>query len=301
MKTVFIINPLSNKDSLYKLMKEIKKSYQGQTIIIEKTQSSSHTKFIAQKYALKTEEEIHMYVCGGDGTLHHVVNGIAGAKHIKLSIIPIGTGNDFVKYFNHLTKEDFFDLENVKEGYEVGCDLLKVDGEYAINTISFGFDVNVAKHVNEVRKILPLKGIMAYSVGVLRNLLGPISQLYSIQIGEKIINEVLSFVVFTNGRFYGGGYKPCPDALINDGIMDVCLIRDIKPFEILQLAKKYQKGEHVEYPDLAAIYQTTIAHINTSNKEILACLDGEIRSMKNPTIEIEANQIRLLLPKKQTK
>lgn len=299
MKTVFVLNPNSSKEAQYRLMQEIKKHYQGQQVIIEKTQSSKHARFIAQKYALKNEEEIHMYVCGGDGTIHHIANGIAGAKHIKLSILPMGTGNDFVKYFEDLNKEDFLDLGNYKEGHEINCDLLKVNGEYAINTVSFGFDVNVAKHVNEVRNILPIRGIAAYYIGVLRNLIGPISQEYDIQVGEEKIHDKLSFVVFTNGRYYGGGYKPCPTALINDGIMDVCFIKDITAFDILKLASKYQKGEHVNCPDLASLYQTTIAHINTENKEILACLDGEIRTMKNPTIEIEPNMIRLLVPKKK--
>ena len=299
MKTVFIVNPNGKKDGLYRVMQEIKKNYPGQQVIIEKTQSSEHVQFLARKYALKTEEEIHMYVCGGDGTLHHIVNGLAGAKHIKLSILPVGTGNDFVKYFEDLTIEDFLDLSNYKDGVEMNCDLLKCGGEYAINTISFGFDVNVAQHVNEFRNILPLKGIMAYYLGVLRNLMGPISQEYSIQIDDQRIKDIFSFVVFTNARFYGGGYKPCPNALIDDGFMDVCLIKDIKRTQILGMASKYQKGEHVNYPELASLFQAKTCHLDTENKEIMINLDGEIHPIKNPTIEIEPNMIRLLLPKKK--
>ena len=96
MKDVFIINPYSGKKEQYALMQQIKENFQGKRIIIEKTKNSGHAQFIAQKYALKTEEEVHLFVCGGDGTLHEVVNGMAGAKHVYLSVLPTGTGNDFI-------------------------------------------------------------------------------------------------------------------------------------------------------------------------------------------------------------
>ena len=63
---------------------------------------------LRKNYALKTEEEVHLFVCGGDGTLHEVVNGMAGAKHVYLSVLPTGTGNDFIKSFPALTAQDFF-------------------------------------------------------------------------------------------------------------------------------------------------------------------------------------------------
>ena len=102
-----------------------------------------------------------------------------------------------------------------------------------------------------------------------------------------------------NGRYYGGGYKPCPQAMINDGILDLCLINDVKRTQILQLAGKYEKGEHVNYPDLAYLAQGKVVHLNTNNQEIVGNLDGEIRIMKNPTIEVVPNAIQLLIPTKR--
>ncbi|MGM9911953.1 diacylglycerol/lipid kinase family protein [Floccifex sp.] len=299
MKYVFIINPNSSKDGLYTLMDQIKTHFKGCDVIIEKTQSSEHATHIARKYAFKTEEEILMFACGGDGTLHEIVNGIAGCKHITLAIVPIGTGNDFVKYFDHLKKEDFLDFSLLKNGDIINCDLLKVNGEYAINTVSFGFDVNVARYVNKYRKTLPVRGIIPYYMGMLASLKNPISSEFHIQIDDKKIQqELFSFVVITNARYYGGGYKPCPGALINDGILDICLINDIKRTEILKLAKVYQKGEHLSLPELAYITKGHIVSLHTNNEGIYGNLDGEIRLLKNPTIEVEQGMIRLLIPRK---
>ncbi|MGN1277221.1 MAG: diacylglycerol/lipid kinase family protein [Floccifex sp.] len=300
MKYVFIVNPNSRKEGLYTLMEQIKKYFKGKTVIIEKTQSMNHACHIAKKYAFKEEEDIHMFACGGDGTLHEVVNGIAGCKHITLSIIPIGTGNDFIKYFDHLDREDFLNFEYYQNPDIVSCDLLKVNGEYVINTVSFGFDVHVARHVNDFRKKLPLRGILPYYLGMLSSLRHPISSEFDIQIDcDKIQEHIFSFVVITNGRYYGGGYKPCPGALINDHMLDICLIKDIKRTQIVQLAKIYEKGEHLNYPELAYVTKGNIVSLYTNNQGIYGNLDGEIRLLKNPTIEVEENKIRLCIPRKK--
>ena len=111
MKDVFIVNPKSGKNSQYELIKEIKEHFQGKRIIIEKTKGPEHATFIAKKYAL-SDELVHLFVCGGDGTLHEVINGCAEKENVIISVIPIGTGNDFVKYFENLKREDFLNLAN---------------------------------------------------------------------------------------------------------------------------------------------------------------------------------------------
>lgn len=298
MKDVFIINPKASRNAQYRLMNEIKKHFQGKKIIIEKTNGPEHATFIAKKYALK-KEPVHLYVCGGDGTLHEVINGIAGCDHILLSIIPLGTGNDFVKYFEDRTKEDFLDLGNYEDPEYMDCDLLKVDGEYSINTISFGFDVYVAQSANDMKKKFKLKGIVPYYLSMLVSLRKSIGKQYDVQIDDLHLPvELYSFIVFANGRYYGGGYKPCPSANIHDGYIDVCMIKDVKRTQIVQLASLYEKGEHIQFSELVDLYQAKTIHLNTSNQIIYANLDGEVRPLKNPTIEIVDKAIHLALPRK---
>ncbi|MCF0107303.1 MAG: YegS/Rv2252/BmrU family lipid kinase [Holdemanella sp.] len=299
MKTVFILNPISDSKGQYRLMEEIKKNFKDKEYIIEKSKEPKNAMHIARKYALE-QEECHIFACGGDGTIHEVANGIAGYKNVKLSVYPIGTGNDFVKYFEDHTKEDFLDLSRYKNAKEIQCDLLQVDGEYAINTVSFGFDVFVAQHVNEFRDKLPIRGILPYYMGVVKSLTKPLYQTYRIQIDDIVLpTEEYSLVVFTNGRFYGGGYKPCPEARIDDGKQDVCLVKRVNILTIAKLIKKYEKGLHTEYKDLITITRANKTHIDTQNEGIPACLDGEIRPIKNPTIELKESMIRLVVPGKE--
>lgn len=298
MKDVFIINPTSRSQEQYELIEQIKKSFQGKRIIIEKTKKPGHAQLIASKYALNAKEPVHLYVCGGDGTLHEVVNGIAHADHITMSILPLGTGNDFIKSLAPLKREDFLDLSSYEDPVLMKCDLLKVNGEYALNTVSIGFDVNVAIYANKYKKYIPGKGILPYYMGMWASLVKPLGESYRIQIDEERLPEDLySFLVFANGQYYGGGYHPCPDAELDDAKMDVCLIKDVKRTQIVRLAKAYEKGEHVHMPELAQLSQASTVHIDTDNKQININLDGEIRCMKNPTIEIVEKAITLALPR----
>lgn len=300
MKDVFIINPKGQKKEQLELIHQIQEVFQGRRIIIEKTNGPGHAHFIAQKYALKTEEPVHLYVCGGDGTLHEVVNGMAQAPHIYLSILPIGTGNDFIKSFEGLTKRDFLDLSAYQDAIEMDCDLLKVNGEYALNSVSIGFDVHVADAANKTKKIIPKGGIFHYTLGMLTSLCKPLGETYALQINQEHFEpEFYTFLVFANGRFYGGGYQPCPAALLNDGEMDICLVKKVSRTQIVSLAKLYEKGEHIHYPDLVISKKGKIVHVDTENKEVKMNLDGEVRSFKNPTIEIEPHAIHLLLPNKK--
>ena len=104
MKDVFIVNPKSGKNSQYELIQEIKEHFQGKRIIIEKTKGPEHATFIAKKYAL-SNEPVHLYVCGGDGTLHEVINGCAEKENV--------------------TKNQIVEIEGTKYAFDENGDLIK--------------------------------------------------------------------------------------------------------------------------------------------------------------------------------
>lgn len=296
MKSVFIVNPKSGKNSQYELMREIKEHFQGKRIIIEKTKGPEHATFIAKKYAL-SEEPVHLFVCGGDGTLHEVINGIVGYKNITLSILPIGTGNDFVKCFENLKREDFLNLENYNDPEYLDCDVLNINGEYAINTVSFGFDVEVARKVNEFKKKHHTQGILPYALSAAASLTKPLNQEYTIQLDcVKLPTEKYGLLVCANGKYYGGGFKPCPDSSVSDGFMDVCMVHEIKKRQIVRFAKKYQEGTHTGVEGLITMDRVKTFHLDTNNEVVYANLDGEVKGFKNPTIEIVESALCLALP-----
>ncbi|MGI6511609.1 MAG: diacylglycerol/lipid kinase family protein [Catenisphaera adipataccumulans] len=298
MKEVFLINPHTDAKKLYALMEEIKKNFKGRQVIIEKTKAPKHAEYIAKKYALFENEPVHLYVCGGDGLLHETINGLIDARsEVHVSVLPLGTANDFVKTFRPWTTADFLNLANYKNPIAMDCDVMSVNGEYAINTVSFGFDVYVAQYANHMKSRLPVQGIIPYYTGMLQTLRRPLGQEYRMQIDDqRMPAAIYDFVVFCNGKYYGGGYQPCPDAMINDGVIDICLISGLKKRDIVYFAKAYEKGEHVSHTDRVTIKQAHIIHMDTNNETIYGNLDGEVRAFKNPTIELKSHAIHLWLP-----
>ena len=89
---------------------------------------------------------------GGDGTLFQIANGLAGSD-VPMLFVSCGTGNDFVKALTPYTKQDFLQIENYLEPSFEHCDVLKVEDEYSLNTVSIGFDVKVAAGVDAFRKL----------------------------------------------------------------------------------------------------------------------------------------------------
>lgn len=187
MKYVFIINNLAKSKEKEILKKKIERWSKDHETIVHYTQYEKHATFLAKQYTFDKNEKVRIFSCGGDGLLHEIANGIANEPHIELAIYPMGTGNDFIKSFPRYSMSQFQDLSLYENPNHMNCDLLRISGEYAINTISFGFDVHVAKYVNECRARIPWKGIIPYYLGMLHSLAKPLNEPYTLRLDQTKI------------------------------------------------------------------------------------------------------------------
>lgn len=295
MKHVFIINGQSKEEYRKKLDLDIRRFYKNKDYIIEYTQYPRHATRIAKEYTEKYKD-LRIYACGGDGTIHEIVNGIFPYTHVELAILPIGTGNDFVKSFGY-DREDFHRLEDYNDPVYLWSDLIRVGNEVSINTVSLGFDVTIAQNVDKFKKIAGKNN--AYYLSLLYCITQKLNTLFQLSVdGKKIADKEYMFVVVCNGNYYGGGYKPCPHASISDGYLDLCLVFNVPRFRILDLSTKYKMGTHLKYKQYVKtqkIKQLTVRN----NQPVQINLDGEIRTMTQPFIEIVPHQIKICLPKKR--
>ena len=299
MKHVFIINGKAKEEYRNDLIHKIRELYINEDYDIEITNYPLHATEIAKKYSEKYQD-IRIYACGGDGTLHEVANGIYPHKHVQMAIIPIGTGNDYVRGFGY-ERRDFSILENFLDPTYLWVDLIKVTSKnfqkIAVNTISLGFDVTVAQNVGKFRKFS--KYTNSYNLSLVYCLTKPINQLFKLKIdGQLVKDRKYMFVVVGNGAYYGGGYKPCPQASVSDGFADLCLVFDVPKYRIPDLSLAYQKGEHLKYTKFTSSKRIKSLHI-LNEEDVLIGLDGEIHSMNQPLLEVLPQQLLLCLPKKQ--
>jgi len=196
---------------------------------------------------------------GGDGTLNEIVNGVftqdhCSPKDIILSMIPVGTGNDWGRMFGiPLVYEGA--VQVIKEGklmlHDIGV-VSYYEGErkekrYFINIAGLGFESVVVKKTNK-QKDRGKSNQAIYFYNLLSSLITYRHALADITIdGRKSTSKIFSINV-GNGRYCGGGMRQTPDALPDDGLLDITVIRDMGRFEIIKSLKLLYDGTILSHP-----------------------------------------------------
>ena len=189
--------------------------------------------------------------CGGDGTLSEVLCGAFDCIGAEVGVLPIGTGNDFVKNFDG----DFDDIEAQIVSDSEKCDVIKYtavqeDGTektgYCANMFNIGFDCNVVDAMTEIKQKTFFSGPLAYFIGIFTTLVKKKGADLEIEVdGEIRHSGKLLLTSIANGKFCGGGVKSNPGACVHDGLMNVNIINDIPRLRFISLLPYYMKGTHL--------------------------------------------------------
>ena len=172
MKHIFIINPTAGKtDSRQKIydMAESLRQKHGLDVQCILTKKQGHATELAKKLC-ETGETLRFYACGGDGTVNEVANGIIGYDNAAMTVIPVGTGNDFLKNFGD-DMEKFRDAENLWDGPQFPMDAIDVNGRVALTIACSGIDARVARDVHKYSESPILDGKSSYIASLLVNFL----------------------------------------------------------------------------------------------------------------------------------
>ena len=205
---------------------------------------------------LVDEGATHLIVAGGDGTLNEVVNGIflaglQGQGEITLGMLPVGTGNDWIKTFgipDHYQKAIDIIRANRTVKQDVGEITCLMDGQttnrYFVNIAGFGFDALVAKNANDL-KFKGITGIRVYIQSLLSGYLNYKSRNTKIIIDETEMEVNLFSASIGIGKFNGGGMMQVPEANPLQGLFHVTVIRKIGIWGILTNFKGLYSGDFV--------------------------------------------------------
>lgn len=228
-KTLLIANPAAQNGkgitaALYveDWMSKVLPSHDFDLVI---TEGASHGEILAREAAVYDT----VIALGGDGLAHEVANGlmrIQQAYRPVLGLLPAGTGNDFAR-----TLGMSFDIETstsqIMEATPRPMDLGCCNGRYYVETLSFGLDAAIALDTVETRKNTDKSGTQLFLKSGIDLLLHGIKHYPFTAIidgGEPLSGEMLIFAV-QNGPTYGGGFRICPEAETDDGVLDICLAK----------------------------------------------------------------------------
>ena len=172
MKHIFIINPTAGKSDsrqrIYDMADSLRTRHDLDVQCIL-TKRQGHATELAKKLC-QTGEELRFYACGGDGTVNEVANGIIGYDNAAMSVIPIGTGNDFLKNFGSDISK-FRDAENLWNGPQFPIDAIQVNDRIALTIACSGIDARVANDVHKFSESPILDGKSSYIVALAANFL----------------------------------------------------------------------------------------------------------------------------------
>ena len=243
-------------------------------------------------------------ICGGDGTLHEVVNGIATVPDVTLSIIPCGRGNDLATSIGIPRKIDKA-VDTLFDGTDKCIDLGYVrsdnGSEHYFTTIATcGYDTEVSRRgaARETFFGLKISGTAAYIYAAVVTLFHYKSAFVqiegaSLRSGQKYEGEIL-LAATGNTNSYGGGFKIVPDAVHDDGLFDVCIIRPLPAFTILRLMVTLFWGGHVNHPAVE-ISRTRSLKI-TADPPVMLFADGEPMCETPATLEIIKHGLKVKVP-----
>ncbi len=296
MKHLFIINPAAgSRDRTEKYTRHIEKicAEKGVDFEIRVSKAPGNCAQIAREAAL-SGENYHIYSCGGDGTLNEVVSGVAGYDNVAITMFAGGSGNDFIKIFNET--EPFRDLERLLDYEEATFDLIKCNDDFSLNICSVGLDARIGTDVARYKRLPLLSGFRAYAVSTLVNVIKRISEHYIVEVDGERIDGKQTMICACNGRFYGGGFNPVPEADPCDGMMDVLIVRKVSRLQVPGVVGKYKNGRYAELTNLVRHFRTDKVKI-ICDRPTSINLDGELRVAKEINFSIAKEKVRFFYPK----
>ena len=300
MKHLFIINPAAGSynrtDEYSEIIHKVCRARKADYTILVSTAPGETIRISrkAAQAAAREGEEIRIYACGGDGTLNEVVNGAAGFDNAAVSVFSGGSGNDFVKLFDD--PKAFFDLHRLMDAEETTFDLIRCNEDFSLNICSVGLDARVGTDVSRYKRIPLLHGFRAYAVSTVVNVVKGIAEHYVVEVNGEVIDSEQTFVCVCNGRFYGGGFNPVPEADPTDGMLDVLLVKKVSRAQVPFIIGKYKNGRYKELADIARYIKTDRVKI-TCDKPTAINMDGELRVAQVVEMSVAKEKVRFFYPK----
>lgn len=286
----FIINPASGfgktRKKIRSLVKEIKSQQREASILM--THHALHAIALTKRALLEGTKRI--VVIGGDGTLNEVVNGYFDQQgkalnpEAALAIVPSGTGSDFARTLgNKLALAEAINRAINGEAKIIDIGLVEAHDAYGekvrrhfINVSSLGLSGLVAGFMKNVTR--KFGSTSAYFLATLQAIRAfrPTTVLVRDEEGQTLTIDNCSLVSFANGKFFGSGMQIAPDALLDDGLLDVIGIKDLNVLFFLTNGYRVYQGTHIGLPSVTAQRKRSCTVETLSKEPIYVETDGEL-------------------------
>lgn len=296
MLYIFVINGRADKRSI--IDAELEKQLIGTSFkydIYHTIGVGDGIRYVRIYCDLHPDDEVCFVACGGSGTVNEVASGIVGFRKKSMAIMAYEGTNDFIKYY---PGRNFQSVAEIMNGETVKVDIIRVNDNYALNVINLGFDGMVAYQANRMIES-GVEQKTAYRKSVMRSIIGHRVNHVRVEADGIALNrKSILLCTMANGRWCGGQFLCAPRAVVDDGLIDVCLFKTCSLISFLRILGPYEKGEHLDNRFCQRRMKYCRAkHLKLTSKYLIyICLDGEITASTEFDIDILPQAITLVLP-----
>jgi diacylglycerol kinase (ATP) len=234
-----------------------------------------------------------LLVAGGDGTMHHAIQGLAGTA-CALGVIPLGSGNDLAGTLG-VPPDLEVAVERAIRGEIRRIDLARVGETYCVGYAGVGFDSEVTRFANETKI---LRGPLIYFYSVIHTLITFVPPCMRVVWDGGEFEGKVMFAVVNNLPRFGGGMRIAPDARIDDGLLDLVIVKEIPKSTLLSVFPKVYNGKHVGHPAVR-MARTTRAEI-TIDRTMMMYGGGEplreVKAGEPVVVEVVPGGLAVVLP-----
>ena len=273
-KILLLVNPTGGVRNGLQILENIKPIFEAGGIELEiiETKYAGHAKDIAR--AMEIDKFESLCLVGGDGTMHEAINGMytrKDGKKIPIGLIPAGTGNSLMHDLNCL--EPTVAAKWIIKGYTKKIDLAEIKMEhkvvYGFNIIGWGMITDINTRAAGVRWM----GENRYTYAALMEVMSHKQRHAKLSFEGKTYDEKFTFILGSMTKFTGSAMKMGPKAKLDDGLIDISILRNATRKQLLNLFPKIFTGEHI-YSDLVEYRQVDSYSIIPDKHDPLN-IDGE--------------------------
>jgi len=276
------------------------------------TEYKGHAIELAKRAAL--DERKFIIACGGDGTINEVANGIMqSGTDAELGILPSGTGGDFRRALS-LPKDTATSAHALRLGKTERMDVGRItfqndddkeETRYFLGVASFGISTEIVERVKRESDESLLSsfaknfgGKASFAASTLETILTTEKKSVRVSIDDEHERQLtVTNLCVANARYFGGGMKIAPDALLNDGLFDVVTIGDLSSLEILTNAYKLYRGTHL---NIERVWFTRASRLEASptkrSEKVGVEIDGELLGKLPAEFEIIPKALYVRIP-----
>ena len=228
-----------------------------------------------------------LVVCGGDGMVHLALQAVVGSP-TSLGVIPAGTGNDVARYLGISRSEPQRAADVVIGSRTRTIDVARVGSTYFVTVLAAGFDALVNERAN---KMAWPRGQMRYNLATLAELRVFRPLAYTLQLDDRQVQLDAMLVAVGNGPSFGGGLRITEGAVLDDGFLDVVIIKPITKPDLVRTYPKLFKGTHIHHPQYE---HHLVRSVTVAAPGIVSYADGERFGPLPLTVECASGALTVL-------